>query len=153
MSAFPMSDQICPAPPPLQPSFVPAARWNREFHALVARDVSSRPLALVLLRPDGVAFRHDSRVLSAAHPYASCNFRYVERLLKFLLWQQGASRVLVAGADELGHHLADLYHSLGIRAFDHEFMGDKVYGQPFSVINAPLDNLPDAHDSTLPLAA
>jgi hypothetical protein len=56
---------------------------------------------------------HRDRVLSAGHPGAAHTLRYVERLLKFLLWQKGGCRVLVAGADEIAAALAQIYHPQG----------------------------------------
>src|SRR5262245_28438865 len=103
--------------PPLEPEFLPAALWHREYRALVAKDTGARPLAIVLVRPDGSVFRHDSRVLSANHPGASLTVTYTERLLKFLLWMKGGSRVWLAGADEIAAELAQIYSPDGARAF------------------------------------
>ena len=71
--------------PPLDPDFVPAALWNRAYHAMVATDLGARTLTIVLERPDGGASRHEGRILGANHPSASLSLRYAERLLKFLL--------------------------------------------------------------------
>lgn len=139
------------APPPLQPDFIPAARWNRGFRVLVAGDSHARRLALALLRPDGSVFRHDSTILSANHPDAFCSFRYAERLLKFLLWQWGACHVLVAGADEIGRYLSRLYQAEGARAFDGEFMGKKVYDALFTIAITTYEALPAARDASVSL--
>jgi predicted NBD/HSP70 family sugar kinase len=119
--------------PPLDPDFLPAALWNRAFRALVSTAPGPRPFALFLERVDGGVSRHDSFLLPAGHPAAALNRRYAERLLKFLLWQQGAFRVLVAGADEIARHLAEVYSPSGARRFDCEIMGAKIQGRPFSV--------------------
>ena len=94
--------------PALEPAFVPAALWNRAFRTLVDNDPAARPLSVTLDRCDGTISRYDTRVLSAQHPAADLNLRYVERLLKFLLWQQGGCHVLVAGADEVTAALAKI---------------------------------------------
>ena len=137
--------------PALDPEFLPASLWNRAYHALVAEDRGARPFALVLVRPDGTVFRHDSRVLSATHPAAALNVTYAERLLKFLLWMKGGSQVLVAGADEIATALAQAYRPGGVRAFDYEFMGEKVFGRTFSIQAAKLDGLPAAKETSLPM--
>lgn len=128
--------------PPLDPEFVPAALWNRAFAALVAHDRAARPLAIVLARRDGSVFRHDTRVLSASHPQAELNFFYAERLLKFLQWMKGGSRVLIAGADEIAAALARIYAPGGARAFDYEFMGEKLFGEPLAVRASSFEALP-----------
>lgn len=119
--------------PALDPDFLPAVLWNRAYHALVAQDRGARSFALVLVRPDGGSSVHESRVLAADHPAAALTLRYAERLLKFLLWQKGGSLVRIVGAPEIAIELARIYSPTGARAFDHEFMGEKVYGEPFRV--------------------
>jgi predicted NBD/HSP70 family sugar kinase len=137
--------------PILDPEFLPAALWQREYRALVAKDAGARPFAMVLVRPDGSAFRHDSRVLSADHPGASLTLTYAERLLKFLLWMKGGSHVWVAGADEIAAALAKIYAAGGARAFDHDFMGQKVFGQTFSLRPSTFDALPGTSEASLPI--
>ena len=86
--------------PPLEKNFAPAALWNRAYRAVVARDPSARPLAVVVSSTGGAVSRHDTRVLGAGHHSAALTLTYVERLVKFLLWQKGGSRVRIAGADD-----------------------------------------------------
>lgn len=134
--------QISPAiRPPLDPGFVPAALWNRAYEDLVARDLVRRRLRLGLLRSDGPASLHETWILSANHPSAHLTGMYVERLLKFLLWQRGAGRVLVAGAPEVADQLARTYSPGGARAFDAGFMGNRIYGRHFSVSAAAYSDI------------
>jgi predicted NBD/HSP70 family sugar kinase len=119
--------------PDLDPEFLPGILWSRAYRALVAEDKSARPLTLALVRADGTASLRNERVLGRDHPEAALTLRYVERLLKFLLWQKGGSRVLVAGADEVAAGLAELYRPGGGRAFDFDFMGRTIDGRPFTV--------------------
>ncbi len=137
--------------PSLDPEFQPAARWNRAYRARVAQDAGARPLAVVLVRPDGSASRHDSRVLAANHPAADESLTYAERLLKFLLWMKGGSRVLIAGADEIAAALAKIYAPGGARAFDADFIGDKVFRERFSVAAARFEELPPSHETSVPM--
>lgn len=130
--------------PPLDPCFEPAALWTRDYRRRVARDPSSRPFALVLTQPDGSVSRHEERVLGEAHPEAARTLRHVERLLKFLLWQKGGSRVLVAGAPEVAAYVKDEYSPAGGRDFDKAFMGEKIYGGGFTVEVTELAKLPTA---------
>jgi predicted NBD/HSP70 family sugar kinase len=94
---------------------------------------------------------HESRILAVDHPSAAMNLRYAERLLKFLLWQKGGSLVLVAGADEIAAHLGAHYQPGGARAFDADFMGEKIYGELFRVEAAPFSGLPKDRSAALPL--
>jgi predicted NBD/HSP70 family sugar kinase len=135
--------------PPLDPNFVSAALWTRDYRRLVGRDSAARPFALALVQPDGSVFRHEEPILDAAHPHAAHTLRHVERLLKFLLWQKGGSRVLVAGAPEVAVYLKNTYGPAGARDFDRAFMGEKVYGETFSVEEVAFAELPAGRSSAL----
>lgn len=124
--------------PELDAGFLPAVLWNRAYRALVAADRGARPLTLTLGRPDGTVFVHETRVLAAEHPAAALNLRHAERLLKFLLWQQGGSRIGISGALELAAQLAQIYRPDGARAFDHGFIGEKIYGEPCRIVADPV---------------
>src|SRR5690242_7013145 len=132
--------------PVLDPTFLPASLWNRAFHATVGKN--SRPLALALERSDGSVsvFR-----TSVSANQTALNQRYAERLLKFLLWQKGGYRVTVAGDDELATYLAGVYSPAGARAFDYEFMGDRVYGRPMEIRAVAYDDAPEERETAAPL--
>lgn len=123
--------------PALDPDFQPAALWRRAYQKLVASDRGAREVCFALVRPGGGTSVFTTRLLGADHPAAPLTRCLAERLLKFLLWQKGAARVRVAGAPELAAELAAIYHPTGARAFDHAFMGEKVYGEPFRIEAAP----------------
>jgi len=137
--------------PTLDPEFLPAALWHRAYREWVAADSGSRPFTIVLVRTDGAVFRHDSRVLSAGHPAAALTLTFAERLLKFLLWMKGGPQVLVAGADEIAAALAKIYSATGARAFDHDFMGQKIFGRVFSIEASSFDALPATVETSLPM--
>lgn len=118
---------------PLAPDFVPAVLWNRAYRDLTRSSPGPREVTLTLYQGTQVIHSHRLTVLAANHPAAALSFRYVERLLKFLLWQRGANRVAICGADELAAKLNASYGPAGERAFDATFMGEKVYGAPFRI--------------------
>jgi predicted NBD/HSP70 family sugar kinase len=129
---------------------MPAALCHREHVRLVNSDPSSRTVHLALTRPDGAVFRHELRVPGPAHPQLASGLRHTERLLKFLLWQQGASRVLIAGASDVAAYLEAHYATGGKRAFDHAFMGEKVCGERFRVEAVASEaELPEAKSTSL----
>lgn len=138
--------------PSLDPAFVPAVLWNRAYEAAVAAHPQAREVTLALSRADGTTFHWSGRVLPAEPSYDALNLKYVERLLKFLLWQKGGSRVLVAGAPELAEALAKIYSETGARAFDSQFIGRKIYGEPLTVkAVASVAELPPEKSTAMPL--
>ena len=84
--------------PALDPGFQPASLWNRAYRALVAERGGGIPLALSLERSDGAVSVFRTAILPHDSRTAEINRRYVERLLKFLLWQKGGWRITVASA-------------------------------------------------------
>lgn len=136
-------------PPPLERNFAPAALWNRAYRDLVARDPSARPLAVVVSSTAGAVSRHDTHVLGAGHPAAALSLTYVERLVKFLLWQKGGCYVRIAGAEEIVSGLKRIYSESGGRAFDHRFMGATTFREPFVLEAASLSALPEGRVASL----
>jgi hypothetical protein len=76
---------------------------------------------------------------------------YAERLLKFLLWQKGGSRVIVAGPSAVAGYLSSVYSQEGARAFDYHFTGELVYGRAMTVESVAYDAAPAAREVTAPL--
>src|SRR5512142_1230469 len=132
--------------PVLDPGFVPASLWNRGFREACARD--GKPFAIALERSGGAVSVFRTRV--TRHD-AALNRRYAERLLKYLLWQKGGYRVTVAGDDDLAAYLRTVYAPGGARAFDYDFMGDRVYGHPMEIRSAPYDAAPEERELAAPL--
>lgn len=128
--------------PTLDPGFDPAVIWNRNFRARVALDPGSEEIHIALARPDGVTFRHSTKILSPVEENAAHNFRYVERLIKFLLWAQGGSRIFIAGNEALTAKLAEVYSATGARKFDSEILGSRVFGEPVTVTSVEKSELP-----------
>lgn len=127
--------------PELDPDFIPAALWNRHYQELTSENPKKRKVRFALERPEGTRWVHDCEMLPAKVAYAEDNLKFAERLLKFLLWSWGASRVRIAGADEIAHALKAIYSPKGPRAFDYEFMGQTCFGEAFSIESATLDSL------------
>jgi len=138
-------EQLPTVRPALDPEFRPAALGNRAFRAAAMRAGGTR-LALALERGAGQVAVHETVVFPEGHPEQHSNLRYVERLLKFLLWQKGAFRVSVAGSAAVAEHLASEYAAGGARAFDAEFLA-KVYEQPrFAVEAVAFSALPEEQE-------
>ena len=135
--------------PPLDSGFIPAALWNREFRRLCAS--ASEPLAIALERPDGTVSRFDTRILPHTGANCALNFRYVERLVKMLLWSRGGFRIFIGGNSAVADTVRAVYSPTGARKFDYEFMGEKVYRQAFEVIACALAAVPAQKEIAAPL--
>lgn len=137
--------------PVLDPGFVPAVLWNRSYQAKVAQDSNSQEITIALTRADGTAFCWSGKVLPHVGENIVLNRKYVERIVKFLLWQKGGNIILVAGSPEIAKMLGDIYSPTGDRKFDCDFIGTKIYGAPITVKAVSLSEIPAETSATVPL--
>ena len=147
-----MSDTLAITPkfrPVLDPEFVPASLWNRAYRALAAS--APVPLAIALERSDGGVSVFRTATLPHHGANIALNHRYVERLLKYLLWQKGGYRITIAGEPALASYLRGVYSPTGARAFDYTFMGERVYGRPMTIESSAYDACPAERESAAPL--
>lgn len=137
--------------PPLDPEFLPASLWNRAYRKLVAETARAEDVVLTLERQDGSRSEYATRILPHEGEAIGLNHTYLERLVKFLLWQRGGYRLYVAGNAALAAYLRSVYAHSGTRAFDFHFMGETVYGLEFQVESVALRDAPGAAETTLSL--
>ena len=131
--------------PPLDEGFRPAVLANRNFQAQI-KPVSV-PLVIGLERSDDEFSRYETSVYPENHPNAEANFQYIERLVKFLLWQRGGFRVYIGGPQEIGAYVRERYAADGAQKFDYYFMGEQVYEQTFEVVTCDADEVSASHET------
>lgn len=137
--------------PVLDPGFVPAVLWNQAFEAKAAADPASHQVDIALTRNDGTCFRWSGKLLPHTGENVALNETYVERIVKFLLWQKGGNIILVAGDDAIADMLASRYCKGGIREFDWDFIGKKIYGSPIEVKKVSVEELPEEYSGSMTL--
>ena len=137
--------------PVLDSDFIPASLWNRAYRARVKENGGGRHLAIALERSDGSVSVFRTAVLPHEGKNVAINDRYVERLLKFLLWQKGGYRVTIGGDARIADYLRSVYAPEGARAFDYQFMGERVYGRPMAIESTAFDAAPVERETTAPL--
>lgn len=131
--------------PPLDEDFRPAVLYNRAFREAVAG--VGVPLVIGVERNNGEVSRYETLVFPANHPGAQENFFYVERLVKFLLWQRGGYKVYIGGPCAIGEYIQQCYAPDGPRNFEYHFMGEQVYEQEFAVVICDPEQVPPAHET------
>ncbi len=87
--------------PILDPGYTPAILWTRAYAKLCDTDPKSTELAIALSRQDGTVFVHKTKILPHTDDNIALNNKHIERLLKFLLWQKGGSKVTIGGCDAI----------------------------------------------------
>lgn len=134
---------------PLDPAFLPASLFTREYRKLLST-AGEVPLRLALERGDGSISEFSMSVVPPSAGHLEATLLYVERTVKFLLWQRGGWKVYVGGPAEIGQHIKSVYSPSGARKFDCEFMGT-VYEHPFQVTVTDTESAPAAKETTMPL--
>jgi predicted NBD/HSP70 family sugar kinase len=137
--------------PSLDAAFAPASLWNRAFAEAVRESGGGEPQALALERSDGSVSVLRTRILPPENRHGGLNQRYVERLLKFLLWQKGGWRVTIGGSPDVAEYLRSVYTPTGARGFDYEFMGERVYGQAMCIGHSAFEHVPAERETSAPL--
>lgn len=137
---------------PLDGQFLPAVLWNRAYLARSrAGGASLMPFSVALEQPDGAVSVYRTHMAAQLPETAGDNLRYAERLLKFLLWQRGGSRVLVSGTPALAEALEEIYRPDGQRAFDHSVLGGRIYRSDLTIDYCPEGAFPAESHSARPL--
>ena len=80
-------------PAPLDPGFQPPALFNRDYTANVRKSTKAVPVVIGLEREGGLLSRFETVV----NPAAGETPRYVERIVKFLLWARGGWKIHFGG--------------------------------------------------------
>ena len=98
--------------PKLDPGFIPFGVWMDAYLA-----DAKKPIAIAVERDKGqVSVRHT--FIHGTEDMAQADYRYVERMVKFLLWSIGGFKVYICGASEIAQHLKADYSINGKRASD-----------------------------------
>lgn len=137
--------------PELDPGFLPAAIWTRQFQERVQECGDPQPIALCLERPDGTVSVHRTRILPHRGNAVLLNNRYVERLMKTLLWLKGGWKLTIAGERAVADHIREHYCETGPRAFDFDHVGMQIYGRPLVVKQTAYKDAPEPNEATVTL--
>ena len=131
--------------PPLDEEFRPAVLANQNFQ----REVESVGVRIVIgvERNGGDVSRFETKAYPEGHPNFESNFQYIERIVKFLLWQRGGHTLHVGGSPKIAEYLKNAYSDQGAQKFDFDFMGTQVYEKEFSVISCGVDEAPASRET------
>ncbi len=135
----------------LDTGFLPAKTWNTAYAAEAERHPQKREVVIALEQPQGSTTVVRRTVLPATPEFAARNALYFERLVKFLLWSRGGSRIIVAGAPDVAQMLQKTYSESGNRAFDWDFIGRKIYREAISIRSVSLTEAPEERQPTIAL--
>lgn len=123
---------------PLDPHFQPASLFNRHYLAAAKKSGQAIPLVIGLEREGGFISRYETMVKSEVDPDT---LRYVERIVKNLLWVRGGWKIYFGGPQQTGEYIRRCYSADGERKFDVELMS-RVYERPFEIVVTEAKSVP-----------
>lgn len=135
-----------PITAPLDPGFLPAALYNRQYKEKTIASGKYMPLVLGLERESGLVSRFETVVSTQADAET---LLYVERIVKFLLWARGGWKLHFGGPKPLGEAIRKIYSARGARKFDCKMM-ELSYGKKFEVVLTTPGKVPATKDMQIP---
>jgi predicted NBD/HSP70 family sugar kinase len=130
--------------PPLDPGYTSAVLYNRAFRAALGD--GGVPLVVGLERSPDAISTFETVVFPESHPGASENNFYIERIVKFLLWQRGGYKLYIGGPTIIGEYIKAAYAPGGERAFEHKFLSEHVYEKTFQVVACDASDVPTTNE-------
>ena len=134
------------------------AKLDKEFTpmALVVREMrentkeNGQDIIIAVERNKGYTYTYKTRIFKDGTGHDEENFRFVERIVKTLLWVAGGYKITIAGSDTVAAKIKEAFSKGGSRDFDVNFM-EKVFENTFSVNSCALEDAPKDVSSAAPV--
>ena len=133
----------------LDPQFQPMSIVLRDFSAQV-QNSANQSIVIGIVRNKGYVSAYKTKIFADGTGHDEENCRFVERIVKTMLWVKGGYKVIIAGSKVVADAIADAYREGGARAFDADFMST-VYEKPFEVEYRGIENAPETSESAAPV--
>ena len=132
----------------LDPKFQPLSLVCREMREATKED--GQDLIIAIERNKGYTTTYKTRIFKDGIGKDQENFRFVERMVKALLWVAGGYKIYIAGSETVGEKIKEAYSYGGAREFDVKFM-ERVYETKFEVITCDIKDAPKDKSSASPV--
>lgn len=127
--------------PELDKSFIPFGVWSDAY-----LKKATNPVSVAVEREDGKISVFNTFI--RGEEYGKANYRYIERVVKFLLWCVGGWKIYLCGCDKEAERIAKAYTPDGERRFDADFMKN-VYEKTFEVVACDKAHFPKANEKSV----
>ena len=125
---------------PLDKGFRPIVLEIRRMQEEVEK-YGGQDIVIGVERTNNAIFVYKTKIFKDDAGRDAENFKFIERLVKSILWVAGGFRIIIAGSEKVGKYIKDCYTAKGLRAFDVNFF-ETVYERPFEVVSEPLSKAP-----------
>ena len=125
---------------PLDKGFSPIVLEIRKMNEEI-NDKNGQDIVIGVERTNNAIFVYKTKIWKDSEGRDKENFKYIERLVKTILWIAGGFRIIIAGSEKVGKYIKECYTKDGLRAFDVSFF-ETVYERPFEVKTVPIEKAP-----------
>lgn len=137
--------------PVLDSGFVPAVLWNKAYKKALKDSGSGEKLIIALERSDESVSTYSTEIFPHKGKWVNANIKYVERLIKHLLWMKGGYKITIAGNKDIANVIRKMYSPGGEREFDYNIIGEKIYGRKMEVSCCSINEAPSPHEIDMTL--
>ncbi len=132
----------------LDPQFEPMALKVREMRELTKDN--GQEIVIGVERNKGAVTTYRTRIFPDGTGHDEENYRFVERIVKSMLWVAGGFKIIIAGSETVAERIRKAYVDGGYRDFDLHFM-ETVYETTFEVVSVPLAKAPKDVSTAAPI--
>ncbi len=132
----------------LDPQFAPLSVVCRDMRE--ATKVDGQDIIIGIERNKGYTTTYKTRIFKDGAGHDEENFKFIERIVKSLLWVAGGYKVIIAGSAVVGEKIKEAYTYGGLRDFDVHFM-ERVYEEKFSVEVRAYEDAPEDKSAAAPI--
>ncbi len=132
----------------LDPQFYPMSVKVREMRELTKEN--GVDLVIGVQRNKGAITTYSTRIFPDGTGHDEENYRFVERIVKTMLWVAGGYKIIIAGSETVANRIKEAYTDKGYRDFDLHFM-ENVYEETFEVVSVPLEDAPKDVSTAAPV--
>ena len=132
----------------LDPQFAPMSLKVREMRELTKDN--GQEIVIGVERNKGAVTTYRTRIFPDGTGHDEENYRFVERIVKSMLWVAGGFKIIIAGSEVVAQRIKEAYVDGGYRDFDLHFM-ENVYESKFEVISVSLEDAPKDVSTAAPI--
>lgn len=137
---------------PLDPGFFPYVLGSRNYLKALSEAASSdkSSFSVAVERHSGLTSTFTVPCFAESHENFDDSCIYIERRIKFILWQKGGFKVYVSGPPRLCNFITNTFSPVGARKFDVDLM-EQAYNEKFQVFVVEAAQMPPAKENSLDL--
>ena len=132
----------------LDPQFAPMSLKVREMRELTKEN--GQEIVIGVERNKGAVTTYRTRIFPDGAGHDEENYRFVERIVKSMLWVAGGFKIIIAGSEVVAQRIKEAYVDGGYRDFDLHFM-ENVYESKFEVVSVALEDAPKDVSTAAPI--